>query len=155
MPAVVCIAALVLTLYVLQSALLQAGKYASRNDVEIFVAVGLFISYTAVASVGAWALTAVTKLKSVALRIALVIVVMVLFAAVLYAAPLLSFLVLTGICRFQLLCPDIANPVSWSLSGAVYSGQKPFAAAWVAPVILSAILYKSRLLRATPHSDPA
>lgn len=145
LPAAVVLGAFVLTVAFLPAALLRSGEYSAREDVRAVAAVGLLVSYLSAGALAAWALSNALLLGRLPIRVFAFVVGLLLTAALLYMAPMSVFLLLAGLCKFQPLCPEAANPMAWALSGTVYAHEKPFAAAWLTPILAATALVQARL----------
>ncbi len=140
----VVLGAIALTVAFQRAALQEAQQYSMRTDMQVATFFGLFLSYLAVASACTWLLSLASGIARRGVRVGALVAAAIIGAALLHMAPLLAFLTLAGLCQVQFLCPDYANPMGWALSGAVWSPEKPFAAAWLAPLLAAVVLYRRK-----------
>ncbi len=136
-----------LSFFFYEPALVETGKYSDRADVRFAVAAGLAASYLLAILGGVWLLSLASSVRRAVLRALLASLALVATAVLLYSAPLLALSALAAACKVQAICPDYANPMGWALSEITWSKEKPFAAAWLAPVVAAVVALKNKANR--------
>lgn len=106
----------------LDSSIQSAGPYKFLTVVWFSVLAGLFLAYLLVLEITVLVLSRPMLHLSWPARYAIVVGAVFVSTLANVFVPLLPYFSLAVICKVQALCPMAANPIAWSLSGAVRHG---------------------------------
>jgi hypothetical protein len=140
------IAAAVLANTNLDSSIQSAGPYKFLTVVWFSVLAGLFLSYLPVLQITVLVLSRPMLHLSWPGRYAIVAGAAFASSLALVFVPLLPYFSLAVICKVQALCPMAANPIAWSLSGAVRYGAAAPIFCVVAALVVAVVAIRTRRL---------